>query len=99
MNRREPARMVALCDNGSRTRTAVPATLDDAGEMGAETELLGPRSFGHPGVKSSTGSPTDANRVRQQVDEAGAILAGPSSYHSAYSGMASRTTGQGDMYD
>lgn len=71
--------------DGSYTRVAVEHTLASAASHGASTELIDLREYDLPVFDADNRDAGDATRLRQQLDEADAIVLGSPMYHGSYS--------------
>jgi NAD(P)H-dependent FMN reductase len=82
--------VVALCGSrrdASKTRTALRLALEAARDEGATTELVDLREYDLPALDPTTPDPSDADRLRDQVAAADAVLLGAPNYHGSYSGV------------
>lgn len=89
MQRSDGPRVVGLCGSlrdESRTRIALEAALDAAGDAGARTELIDLRHVSLPSLHAVDATPDDAARLRETVDDADAVLLGTPNYHGSFSG-------------
>jgi NAD(P)H-dependent FMN reductase len=83
-----PPKLIALCGSlreGSHTRTATRHALAAAEERGAQTELLDLREYDLPVFDPNDEDAGDAERLRQRIREADAIVLGTPMYHGSYS--------------
>ena len=82
-----PPTVVAICGSlrdGSYTRTALRHALDAAEERGAATELIDLREYDLPVFDPDDEDASDANRLREKVREADAVILGTPMYHGSY---------------
>lgn len=89
MSSRGPPRVVAICGSlrdASRTRVALREALAAAEEAGATTKLVDLREYKLPCLKAEEGAATDANVLRETIDQADSVLLGTPNYHGSYSG-------------
>lgn len=81
--------VVALCGSlrdESKTRVALTEALDAAREAGAATELIDLRTVDLPAYDPDDPTPAAAERLKDTVDAADAILLGTPNYHGSYTG-------------
>ena len=83
-----PPKLIALCGSlreGSYTRTATRHALAAAEKRGAQTELLDLREYDLPVFDPNDEDAGDAERLRQRIRDADAIILGTPMYHGSYS--------------
>ena len=83
-----PPHVVALCGSlrdESYTRIALEHALDSAAELGASTSLLDLREYDLPVFDADSRDTGDADRLREDVREADAVILGSPMYHGSYS--------------
>ncbi|SDJ42893.1 NAD(P)H-dependent FMN reductase [Halovenus aranensis] len=79
--------VVALCGSlrdESHTRTALGHALDGARDRGASTELLDLREYDLPVFDPDDSDAGDAERLREAVRGASAVILGTPMYHGSY---------------
>ena len=80
--------VVAICGSlrdGSHTRTAARHALSAAADRGARTELLDLRDYDLPVFDPDDEDAEDAEKLRERVRRADAVILGTPMYHGSYS--------------
>ena len=80
--------VVAICGSlrdGSHTRTAARHALSAAADRGARTELLDLRDYDLPVFDPDDEDAGDAEKLRERVRRADAVILGTPMYHGSYS--------------
>jgi len=80
--------VTALCGSlrdGSHTRTALRYALEEASDRGGETTLLDLREYDLPVFDADSRDVGDAERLREQLRRADAVVLGSPMYHGSFS--------------
>lgn len=89
MQQSDPPRVVAICGSlrdASNTRVALCVLLDAADDAGADTYLLDLREYDLPVFDPDDRDVGDAQRLKDEIDAADAVVFGTPNYHGSYSG-------------
>ncbi len=79
--------LVGSLRDDSRTRTAMGIALGAAADRGAETDLLDLREYDLPPFDPNRDDVPDADRLRDSLNRADAVIVGTPMYHGSYSGV------------